>query len=169
MAQIYYQDGGFLRTPDYLYYQDGASTRTIVEAWYQDGANLRKVWPPDLVFLTNASAKATRPEPGTATATLSVSNIGAVVRTINGSGTSLYTWLIVGAASDYDVRATHISGTVPTGTFGSWLNCGTTRSWSLSQGSLGTTTGSFTVELSQAGLATPIASATFTLTASIVV
>lgn len=166
MANVYYQDGGFIRDIEEMFYQDGATQRKIVEAWYQDGANLRKIWPPALVFLTATSANAFQISPATATASLSVSNTGFVVRTLNGSPSNQYTWCLVGVPADYDVRATHTSGTVPSGTFGSWLNCGTTRTWSISRGSIGSSTGSFLVELSEAGLATPIASATFTLTAT---
>ncbi len=41
------------------------------------------------------------------------------------------TWLLSGAASDYDVRFTVTSGAINNGgTTGSWLSLGTTRSWS---------------------------------------
>lgn len=48
------------------------------------------------------------------------------------AGSSDHTWLISGAASDYDVRATLNSGALSTGTVGAWLNLGTSRNWSCS-------------------------------------
>lgn len=49
---------------------------------------------------------------------------------------TLETWLLSGAASDYEVRATDM-GTItglgsPSGTTGVWLSLGTSREWSLS-------------------------------------
>ena len=63
-----------------------------------------------------------------ATAAYRIDNDGTVK---NHDLTTLETWLISGLASDYEVRATLTSGTTPTaGTMGSWLNCGTDRTWS---------------------------------------
>jgi hypothetical protein len=67
---------------------------------------------------------------GSATATYTIDNDGTVR---NHNGTNLETWLggAGGIASNYEVRATLTSGTTPTsGTLGSWLGCGTDRSWS---------------------------------------
>lgn len=57
----------------------------------------------------------------------SLTNAGGEIATGHVSST----WLMAGAASDYEVRATLTSGSI-TGTFGSWLGLGTTRTWSKS-------------------------------------
>lgn len=50
---------------------------------------------------------------------------------------TLETWLIAGAASAYDVRATitssDTSDATSTGSFGVWLNLGTSREWSVNR------------------------------------
>lgn len=40
------------------------------------------------------------------------------------------TWLGGGSASAYDIRWTNVSGSPNSGTTGTWLNLGTTRTWS---------------------------------------
>ena len=57
--------------------------------------------------------------------------LGFVRKGVNGAYTTLETWLLSGAASDYDVRATEVTGTVTSGTIGTWENLGTQRTWTL--------------------------------------
>lgn len=72
---------------------------------------------------------------------------------------------------DYEVRATLSSGTTPAGTMGTWLNLGTTRSWTLSvsRSTLGTTSATCVVlfEIRPAGGGTVLdsTSITFNVTA----
>lgn len=81
---------------------------------------------------------------GSCTAQFNVDSNG----TVTGAGTSgnpsstgslPQTWLVVGAAADYDVRFTYTQnlngGSVTSAGNGVWLNCGTTRSWSVNDGS----------------------------------
>lgn len=63
--------------------------------------------------------------PTDAVVTLTLSNAGTWTCTGGGSGT----WQSGGAASDYEAMMTTISGTLSSGTAGSWLNLGTSRSW----------------------------------------
>jgi hypothetical protein len=66
---------------------------------------------------------------GAATAFYQVNNAGTIK---NQNGSVLETWLLGGGtASNYDVRATLISGVLSSGTTGSWINCGTTSTWSV--------------------------------------
>jgi hypothetical protein len=70
---------------------------------------------------------------GTATATYTLDNDGNVR---SHSGTVQEVWCSIfgvataGPTANYEARATLQSGTINTGTFGSWLNLGTDRSWS---------------------------------------
>lgn len=104
--------------------------------------------------------------PADATATYTLTNTGLEQAT----GQSDSAWLISGSASAYDVRATLVSGTLTAGTTGSWLNLATTRAWSRTRTSniAGTDTVELTIELSLAGLATPIKSASVTIEAEVV-
>lgn len=56
---------------------------------------------------------------------------------VTGSGISGYTWLVSGVNSDYEIQATLVSGSMSSGTFGSWLPLSTTRSWVLNRTVIG--------------------------------
>lgn len=71
------------------------------------------------------------------TATYTIDNDKTVK---NHAGTTLETWLTGGAVADYEVRATLSSGTAPSGTLGSWMNCATDRSWSVTNAAADDTT-----------------------------
>jgi hypothetical protein len=70
-------------------------------------------------------------------------------------------WLLVGSASDYEVRVTIVSGTLTSGTTGSWLSCGSDRNWSITS-SVGKTT-VLTVEIRNAASLAVLDTATITL------
>jgi hypothetical protein len=103
---------------------------------------------------------------GTATASYSIVNNRNVT---NQDGTVVETWLTGGTISDYEVEATFLSGVTPTGTFGSWLNCSTTRTWSISNSAQdnSTITGVFRVDIrAVAAPGTILDSATISLSAT---
>jgi hypothetical protein len=52
---------------------------------------------------------------------------------ISGSSVASFTWLLSGAASDYDVRITvgDGTGTISGAATGTWLNCDTSRTWNM--------------------------------------
>lgn len=82
--------------------------------------------------------------------------------------TTLETWLIAGAASDYEVRATITTSSGPgsvAGTFGSWLSLSSSREWSVNQpvSDLGSSILQFTVEIRSASSGTVLDSATIHL------
>lgn len=64
----------------------------------------------------------------TATASYQIANDGKVR---DQSGAILESWLTSGSASSYEVYATLTSGTLSSGTLTTWLNCGTSRTWSV--------------------------------------
>lgn len=57
-------------------------------------------------------------------------NASGIAERRNGTDyTTLETWLLSGAAGDYDVRATLTAGALSSGTTGTWLDMGTSREW----------------------------------------
>ena len=77
----------------------------------------------------------------------------SVTLTVNSNGTwagngdfaPSGTWQVGGTAADYEVRLTLSSGTTPSGSdMATWLSCGTTRSWSITETRNGYYTTSFT-------------------------
>lgn len=81
-------------------------------------------------------------DPGSASAQYDVNSDGTIsyVTAVSGSGT-VENWIspIASAGGNYEVRATKISGTNPTGSaLATWLALSTGRSWTLSQTGTGT-------------------------------
>lgn len=108
-------------------------------------------------------------DPADATATISLENDGDIVETNNGNAIDLGDWIApkVGI-SGYDVKATLLSGTLTSGTTGSNLNLGTTRSWSRAQTSVGSSSAQIRLDITRAGTTTPVlATATITLSAQV--
>lgn len=105
--------------------------------------------------------------PTDAVATFTIRNTGAYDSVGNESAPS-GTWLLAGAAADYDVRFTTTDS--PTGALtNTWLNLGTSRAWTCTdttQTAGGPVTAAGTLELSRAGLATVIESCSLSISAS---
>lgn len=76
-----------------------------------------------------------------------------------------WTWLLSGLNSSYQVRATLISGTLSSGTTGSWLTLNTTRTWSVTTGTFKSAT--LTIEVRRISDGVICDTATVTLTASV--
>lgn len=103
--------------------------------------------------------KSTLNAPSTASYSISVDGKVRV------NGVIVETWLNSGTAADYDVRATLVSGTSPSGALATWLNLASSSSWSLTRGSLGTASCFLTVEIGLAGSGVAIATATINIQA----
>jgi hypothetical protein len=90
-------------------------------------ANLGNAPSASLVSLHNQSVS--NGGIGSITASYSIGND----RTVKDNfGATLETWLATtGTVSNYQVRVTVTSGSLTSGTTGSWLSCSTTRTWSL--------------------------------------
>ena len=69
------------------------------------------------------------------------------------------------AGGDYECKVTINSGSLTTGTSGSWLALSSTRTWTIVQGVLGSSNVNFTVEIRLVGSTTTLDSATIDLTA----
>lgn len=117
-----------------------------------------------VVSLSDLDVEATNLAPATATAFYSLLASGDVTAFALPDGA----WIIprVGM-SGYEARATVTAGTIGGATTGSWLSLASSRSWSNSRSTVGTTFGQMTVEIRRAGGdGTILASATISLTAT---
>ena len=74
---------------------------------------------------------------------------------------------IPATVGDYEIYATY-TGDTPSGTFGSWLNLGTTRTWLLTASPGSTLSAILSVDIRKVGTGTVLASATINLTADAV-
>ena len=88
------------------------------------------VWQLPTVNITDQSIQVTNPSTR-ATAGYRLNSSGIAESLSNLAYTTLETWLLSGAASDYEVRVTLSSGTLSSGTTGTWQNLGTSRSWTV--------------------------------------
>lgn len=110
--------------------------------------------------------------PYIAYATYTLSNTGTVLYDTtpsngNGGATSgtLETWLLSGAASDYECRATLTSGSLTTGTTGTWMSLSTSRQWQRDRAAFGSASATLTIEIRRASDGVVLDSATITLQA----
>jgi hypothetical protein len=113
--------------------------------------------------VTDATAS---PNPSTATFRLTS---GGVIQQVTGFGTSsLGNWIDdTSQAGNYEVRATLVSGTLSSGTTGSYLALTSNRSWSVSRSSPGVKSCTFTIEIRKIGTADVLDSATVNLEAAV--
>lgn len=106
--------------------------------------------------------------PVTATSGYRLNTNGKVYQNDQGSYLYIEDWVTPnGAAASYECYVTVTSGTLSSGTSGSWLSLGTTRDWTVAQSSIGTKTCTFTVDIRKIGTTTVLDSATITLTAEV--
>lgn len=97
---------------------------------------------------------------------LRVDNDGYVYATnAAGTYTSRYKWLTgSGTGTDYDVRATVTSGSVSSGTTGSWLDLASDQTWTRTGTAGNATSVVLTVEIRDTATTNVLATASITLT-----
>lgn len=112
------------------------------------------------------------PTPGFAVATYRLNSSGIVqslVTLFNGSTatTTLESWTdSPSTTSEYECLATLTSGSV-SGTFGTWLALGTSRSWTATRASPGTTGGGFSLQIRKIGDTTVLDTAQINVQANV--
>ena len=103
-------------------------------------------------------------DPDNASASFQLQSDGDIISGAGDAGD----WLLPkGAApSDYEAKITMTSGTLTSGTTGSWLALSSTRTWTLNRNIVGTSTAQGTLEIRK-GSGFTLASATITWTAEV--
>lgn len=127
----------------------------------RSGGSWSTVW--QRINIADAAATSVR-FAGTATAQYQIKSDGTLWFT-SGNNTLVQSsdWLDFGASSSYEVRATLTSGTLDSGTTGSWLSLSTTQTWSISQGIVGVNTAAITIEIRNATTGVVVDTAYITL------
>jgi hypothetical protein len=141
------------KTVDEVWVGTSAGNKQVLEGWIGTTAGNKQIFSAALVFLQDGSYS------DTGAAGIGLTNTGLVQAT----GISDYTWLLIGAVGDYQVRTTKTSGTSPSGTLATWLGLGTSRAWTLSGTGV---TCNLTVEIRDVATSTVQATAYITLTAN---
>lgn len=125
---------------------------------------LRQPVAASQVNIFDASAFDEQLSPATATAYYGLGSSGT--GEYYSFGVVNWTWLLLGVNSDYQVRATLVSGTAPSGSAtGSWLTLNTSRNWSLTKSGVGTRTCTLTIEIRRVVDSVVIDTATVDITA----
>jgi len=100
-------------------------------------------------------------DPANALASYTLANTRAVQVS---PGSTSDEWAVSGiTASDYEARATVVSGSVSGGTTGSWLGLGTSRTWERNRTTIGTSEVVLTIEIRDVATSTVRATASITL------
>lgn len=108
--------------------RDAGVWKPVQEGWVRDAGTWKQFYARiQPAHLTSFDVNHFSLPGVTAQAGVVVASSGAHQRLQGATFTTVATWLNSGAAGDYEVRA-RING----GSWGSWLNCGTTRSWAVS-------------------------------------
>ena len=123
------------------------------------------------ITLANAIVYAIAISPSSASASYELQLDGDIVTYENGVPTDTGDWIIPRSAAggDYEVYATLNSGTLDSGTTGSWLGLGTSRSWGVTRSSLGTDSAQIGLEIRRVGTVNVLGSCTVDLNAEVTV
>lgn len=123
----------------------------------------------DVVALGGTTANDEVIDPNDASATYTIANTGVESQTTSSSGLfTLGNWVTpTGNAANYECRLTVSSGTFTGSSTGSWLACSSSRSWTVSQTSIGTNSADGTIEIRRASDLVVVATASVVLTAQV--
>jgi hypothetical protein len=162
---IYIDDSGSVRKAQRIYIDDAGTVREIQRIYVDDGGTIRLVFQNAVVSISDQNVQRIVVDPADATASYALESDGDIATNLVDSGD----WITPKAAAgaDYECRATVVSGTFTSGTFGSWLALSSTRSWTLVRTTLGTSTASMLIEIRRASDGTVLDSATISFTATV--
>lgn len=107
--------------------------------------------------------------PVQASASYELTNGGDINRVTTLGGTvDIGDWIAPKAAagSAYECRATVTAGALSSGTTGTWLDLGTTRTWTVNQNGGSSSSATLTIDIGRAGTSTAVVSATIVLNAN---
>lgn len=161
----YVDDSGTVRKSQRVYVDDSGTVREIQRIYADDGGTVRLVFVNAVVSIANQNVQRIVVDPADATASYALESDGDIATNLVDSGD----WITPKAAAgaDYECRATVVSGTFTSGTFGSWLALSSTRTWTLTQTTLGTSTASMLIEIRRASDGTVLDSATISFEATV--
>ena len=118
-----------------------------------------------LVSFTGANITDTVTSPSNASAELTFKSDGSYVKVIGAVETSFGAWVTPqSAASQFEIKATLDSGSVTSGTTGSWLSF--PQTWTVTRTTAGTTTAGLTIEIRRTSGGSALDSAAFNIEAT---
>lgn len=120
---------------------------------------------------TDRTVSAVSLSPTDATTSYVVNTSGVIQEAVNGVTTNLETWILSGVSSDFEVRATAVSGAVTSGTMGTWIAATTSPVWTKNRinNASGIDTASFTLEIRRVSDSVVVDSSTITMSAEVII
>ncbi len=169
MAELWVNDSGTARQIREVWVNDSGTARRINEIWVNDAGTARRIFVGDQITISDMTASAATSSPTSATASYALASDGDIDATA-GTNTSVDRgdWISPQInMSAYEARATVTSGTLSSGTEGTWLSLGTTRTWNVVHSGIGTgsTSCEFTLEIRRTSDGVVLDTATITLQA----
>lgn len=162
MANTYVNDAGTWRLLRNVYVNDATTWREVKEIYVNDAGTWRSVFTN--TFMPNITCARSD---GGSPATLNITNAGIVTGIDPGPSTvTLGTWSTDSSFTDYEIFVTTSIGSFTSGTTGTWLNMGTTQTFTRATGVGTTTSVTFTVQLRRVSTAEVINTANFFLECS---
>jgi hypothetical protein len=150
-----------------VYVGTSSGNKQVTEIWVGTASGNKQVFSAETVSLSNVSVFATGG--GSQTATYSLEFDGDVISITTDFGSvDEGDWVTpksaAGSTNTYQVLATVTSGSLSSGTAGTWLALSTTRSWTKTQASAGSSECVLTIQIRK-GTGSVLTSATITLSA----
>jgi hypothetical protein len=147
----------------------GGVTRIAKRVFIVDAGGVsRLVFVGDVISISDVTAESEMVNPAAATANYTLAADGDIDRTTGDNNLSDQgDWITPKVnMADYECRATVTSGSLSSGTAGSWLALTSSRSWTKQQVINGTSSCVFTLEIRRASDGEVLDTATITLTAT---
>jgi hypothetical protein len=122
-SNTYVNDAGTWRQLRGVYVNDAGTWRTIKNVYVNDAGTWRTVYSSTFLPNTNVGR-----DDGGSPAEYYIANDGTIQVRVGATITTVDNWTF-DTPGDYECNATVTSGSLSSGTTGTWLSLGTTRSW----------------------------------------
>lgn len=127
------KSGGSMIDVSAIKRKSGGAFVNVAAGWRRQGGAWVQIWPmiiSGLVQITNQDIFHTDPLPGAASGSYQLNADGKVYQVLQGTPLLMETWLLSGVNTDYQARATLVSGDTPTiGTLNVWTALNVSQSW----------------------------------------
>ena len=161
-------DAGTWRQLAGVYVNDAGTWREIQEVYVNDAGTWRSVFVNDLITIIDDEARSETSGVGSTTSTYRLTSTGIIQISAGSPSATVDSgfWITPQTnMANFEVRATQLSGTMTTGTLNAWQNLGTSRAWTLTRASVGTSEASLLIEIRNAANSTVMDSATINFVA----
>lgn len=142
--------------------------KNATQVWHGTASGNKLVWP--IIDMATGTQQDTATSPASAQVVLDIFSTGSydvTLSTVGGGPSGAWINPTSLASGSYEVRATATSGTVSTGTVGSWLALSSSRTWSVSRSGAGSKACTLLIEIRTEGVTVYSGSITLRATVSL--